>query len=254
MADLFISYSRKDKETALKLARACKAKELEVWIDWEAIEPTVDWWKEVEKGIEGADNFLFLISSDSASSPVCKRELEHAVKNGKRLIPVVARATKSETVASELRSLNWIYLREEDDFEGALATLLKAIKTDYAWVQFHRRLQVRALEWERSQYETSLLLRRKDMQDAESELATNSSKEPQPTNLQREYVLKSRQASDRQRRWVVSVSIGAAILMAGLAIFGFVQARLATERANMPLPANWPHRPNPSMPAEVPNS
>ena len=100
MASLFISYSRKDKEAAHKLTEALKAQELEVWIDWEGIEPSVDWWKEVERGIEGADNFLFLISPDSANFPVCKRELDHAVRNGKRLIPVVARAIKSDTVSA----------------------------------------------------------------------------------------------------------------------------------------------------------
>ncbi|HEY3472966.1 MAG TPA: toll/interleukin-1 receptor domain-containing protein, partial [Anaerolineales bacterium] len=85
MASLFISYSRKDREAARKLTEAFHNQDLDFWIDWEGIEPTVDWWREIEKGIEGADNFLFLISPDSASSDVCRQEIEHAVKNGKRL-------------------------------------------------------------------------------------------------------------------------------------------------------------------------
>jgi len=231
MASLFISYSRKDKEAARKLTEALKGQEFDFWIDWEGIEPTVDWWREIEKGIEGADNFLFLISPDSASSNVCKQEIEHAVKNGKRLIPVVVRDTKAEEVASELRPLNWIFLRDADDFQSAFGKLITAIQTDYIWVQFHRRLQVKALEWERSAHENSLLLRGKDLQDAESQLVKNSSKEPHPTDLQREYVLKSRQTADKQRRLLISVAIGAAIVMAALAIFGFVQAGLATTNA-----------------------
>jgi hypothetical protein len=224
MANLFISYSRKDKEAAHKLAKACKAQELDVWIDWEGIEPAVDWWREIEKGIEGADNFLFLISPDSASSRVCKREIEHAVKNGKRLIPVVVREIRADEAPEELLPLNWVFLREQDDFPTVFGKLVTAVKTDYAWVQFHRRLQVRALEWDRSDREGSLLLRGKDLQDAESQLVANSSKEPLPTDLQRQYAF-----------GLVSVSIGAAILMAGLAVFGFLQARLATDRANIAL-------------------
>ena len=230
MANVFISYSRKDKEAAHTLAEACKAQELDVWIDWEGIEPTTDWWKEIEKGIEQADNFLFLISPDSALSPICKREIEHAVKNGKRLIPVVVRDIKSDESPSELRSLHWLFLRETDDFPSVFEKLVIAVKTDYIWVQFHRRLQVKALEWERSDRENSLLLRGKDLQDAESQLVSNSSKEPHPTDLQREYVLRSRQASDRQRRWTVSILLAVALIMAVLAIFAIVQAKLATEQ------------------------
>jgi WD40 repeat protein len=238
MTNVFISYSRKDKEAARRLTEAFKAQDLDFWIDWEGIEPTVDWWREIEKGIEGADNFLFLISPDSASSRVCRQEVEHAVKNGKRLIPVVVRDIKAEEAPEPLRPLNWIFLRETapaDDFETAFGKLLTAIRTDYEWVEFHRRLQVKALEWERGKHENSLLVRGKDLQAAESELSVNSAKEPRPTALQLEYVLKSRQASDRQRRWLVGVSLGAAIVMAGLAVFGFRQAKLATDRANLAL-------------------
>jgi WD40 repeat protein len=227
MANVFISYSRKDKEAAHTLAEACKAQELDVWIDWEGIEPTTDWWKEIEKGIEQADNFLFLISPDSALSPICKREIEHAVKNGKRLIPVVVRDIKSDESPSELRSLHWLFLRETDDFPSVFEKLVIAVKTDYIWVQFHRRLQVKALEWERSDRENSLLLRGKDLQDAESQLVGNSSKEPQPTDLQREYVLNSRQESDRQRVRNVSITTIAIIIMVVLTVVAIIQAGVA---------------------------
>src|SRR5215208_6247339 len=141
MASLFISYSRKDIEAARKLTEAFKGQGLDFWIDWEGIPPTVDWWKEIEKGIEEADIFLFLLSPDSAGSKVCRQEIGHAVKNGKRLIPVVVRDIKSDECPNELRFLNWIRLRENDDFNLAFDQLITALKTDYAWVQAHRQLQ-----------------------------------------------------------------------------------------------------------------
>ena len=159
MASLFISYSRKDIESARKLTEAFKGQDLDYWIDWEGIAPTVDWWKEIEKGIEEADIFLFLLSPDSCRSPICKREIEHAARNGKRLIPVVVRDIKAEDSPAELGSLNWIFCREQDDFNAAFGKLITAIQTDYAWAQAHRQLQVKALEWERSARENSFLLR-----------------------------------------------------------------------------------------------
>jgi len=79
MPSLFISYSRKDIEVARKLTEAFKDQDLDVWIDWEGIAPTVDWWQEIEKGIEEADIFLFLISPDSAKSKVCFRRASSLV-------------------------------------------------------------------------------------------------------------------------------------------------------------------------------
>ena len=159
MAKVFVSYSRKDIEFAKRLTAELQKSDLDFWIDWEGIPPTVDWWKEIEKGIEEADVFLFLISPDSARSTVCVQEIDSAVKNGKRLIPLVVRDIKGDETLSQLGHLNWIFFRESDDYDSSLKKLLTSIHTDYDWVQSHRRLQMKALEWERNHKESSFLLR-----------------------------------------------------------------------------------------------
>jgi len=232
MTSLFISYSRRDAEFARKLTKAFEGQNLDFWIDWEGIPPTVDWWQEIEKGIEEADIFVFLLSPDSVKSKVCRQEIEHAGRNGKRLIPLVVRDIEADESPSELGHLNWIFVRETDDFDIAFDKLITAIRTDYAWVQTHRQIQVKALEWERNNWENSFLLRGKELENAETQLVINSSKEPRPTDLQREYVLKSRQVTNRQRRITTGVAIAGVIALAALAIFGFVQAGLATEEAS----------------------
>ena len=133
--------------------------------------------------------------------------------------------------------MNWIFIRNSDEFKSGFSTLIAAIKTDYEWAQTHRQLQVKALEWERSNHENSFLLRGKELQEAEFQLATNTSKEPYPTDLQREYVLKSRQAADKQRRTTTGIAIAIMIALAGLVIFGFVQASRATRQAGIALTA-----------------
>ena len=231
MASLFISYSRKDIDFARKLTEAFEGQNLDFWIDWDGIPPTVDWWKEIQKGIEEADIFLFLISPDSAKSKICKQEIGHAVKNGKRLIPIVVRDVKGNEAPPELSHLNWIFLREIDDFQNAFGKLIAAIKTDYAWVQIHRRLQVRALEWGRGNKDNSFLLRGKDLQDAEAQLVSNAGNDPKATELQTKYVLKSRKATDRQRRIITIVATAVAIALAVLAVIAAIQAKLATDNA-----------------------
>jgi WD40 repeat protein len=233
MPKVFISYSRKDMEFARKLTGELQKSDMDFWVDWEGIPPTVDWWKEIEKGIEEADSFIFLISPDSAASKICGQEIDCAVKNSKRIIPLVVRDVKGDAIPRQLSHLNWIFFRESDDFNTAIQRLLNAINTDYDWVKSHRRLQMKALEWERSDKESSFLLRGKDLQDAEFQLATNTSKEPHPTDLQREYVFKSNQAADRQRKIVLGISIAGVIALALLAMFGFYQAGEATLQRNV---------------------
>jgi WD40 repeat protein len=231
MTRAFISYSRKDIAIAKRLTAAFHENEIEPWIDWEDIPPSVDWWEQVEKGIEEADCFLFLMSPDSVKSEVCGKEIAHAVQNGNRIIPLVVHDIEPKDTPTALAKLNWIFVRENDDFDTALKKLVIAIHTDFEWVQNHRRLQNRALEWERRGKDKSLLLRGKDLADAEQQLSANATKDPQSTELQRRYVLESRKSADRQRRVITSIAIAGVIALAVLAVFGFLQADLANQNA-----------------------
>ena len=47
MADVFISYSRKDIAFARILHKALKDNAFETWIDWQDIPPSTDWLAEV---------------------------------------------------------------------------------------------------------------------------------------------------------------------------------------------------------------
>ena len=120
MAKVFISYSRKDIGFAKKLTGELQKGDLDFWVDWEGIPPTVDWMRQIEKGIEEADTFVFILSPDSIQSKVCREEIGYAVKNGKRLIPIVAREITGEEAPPELSHLNWIFLRETDDFNESV--------------------------------------------------------------------------------------------------------------------------------------
>ena len=210
MSDVFISYSRKDIAFARILHEALKAKQLDAWIDWQDIPPSADWLAEVYAAIEQADTFVFVVSPDSAGSDVCGKEIAHALKNKKRLVPIVAREVDPKATPKAVADLNWIFFREgRDDFQQAFDTLLHAIQTDLEWVKAHTRLQNRALEWEKKKRDASRLLRGKDLQEAEQGLALAGEKSPQPTDLQRQYVLASRRDANRWQRVTLGASVGA---------------------------------------------
>ena len=91
MADIFISYSRKNRGFVRRLHDALGAQPRDIWVDWEDIPPIAEWPKEISAAIEAAQAFVFVISPDSVSSEICGKELAHAVENNKRLIPFVCR-------------------------------------------------------------------------------------------------------------------------------------------------------------------
>ena len=116
MSDVFISYSRKDEQFVRRLHEGMIKRERDVWVDWEDIPLTADWWQEIQAGIDAADTFVFVISPDSAQSEVCFNEVAHAHNNHKRLVPVVWRELSREDqlkLHPSINRHNWVFFTDE---------------------------------------------------------------------------------------------------------------------------------------------
>ncbi len=223
--DVFISYSRKDKAFVQSLYEAFATLQRNIWVDWEDIMPTEDWWQAIEKGIESANNFVFILSPDSVSSAVCAREVDHAVRHNKRLIPVVYREVDAKAVHPALGAHNWLFMKEGDDFPPGFRQLLAAVDTDLQHVRDHTRFLMNAVEWDQSGRESCFLLRGKKLLAAEDWLQQSRGKQPQPTDLQRRLIQTSRQAplAQPQKRTVVLTSAIAAIALSSAHTAGYLQ-------------------------------
>jgi WD40 repeat protein len=220
MSDVFISYSRKDIAFARLLQESLQQSQIDTWIDWERIPVGEKWWPEICAAIENANVFMFIISNNSIDSPVCKDEINHALKNNKRIIPIIVDNLNREVIkefAPGLPQFNWIIIEKdqlfrieenpqvssdkpEDNqvaeplpaFEEALGRLGKAIHTDWEWAKYHTRLQVNALLWDGNRRNPSYLVRGKALEESEQQLLRATGKDPRPTDLQVEYVTASR--------------------------------------------------------------
>jgi WD40 repeat protein len=230
MAKLFVSYSRRDSAAARKLIEAFKSIGQDVWVDWESIPPAVDWLEQIFRGIEEADAFIFMISPDSIASEVCKVEINRAAQNNKRIIPIVLRDVQPQDAPENIRKLNWTFIREGDNFEEGLAKVKTAIELDLDWLEEHRRLQVRSLEWHRKK-DPSLLLRGRDLRNARHMVATATSKDPTPTDLQKTFIQYSlRNQRNRTALWVSgTVTL---IIMTVLALIAIKQSNEAITQRN----------------------
>lgn len=233
MTDIFISYSRKDIAFASMLHKALLENDLNPWIDWQDIPPSADWLAEVYEAIEGADNFVFVISETSLDSEICGLEIAHAAKHNKRLIPIVINDIEADKVPNELSVLNWIFFGSgREKFSAAMNDLVSAIKVDQTWVKSHTRFENRALDWKRKEMDRGLLLRGTDLLEAETWLAGSAGKDPQPTALQTQFIIKSREdVSRRQRLTLIGVIIGLMVAV-GLGIIAWMQRNVAVSEGN----------------------
>lgn len=234
MSQIFISYSRKDENFAEKIVQALAENDLDAWIDLESIPKGEDWWRQIQSGIEKANAFLFLISPNSLASKVCYDELNHAVKNGKRLLPIIIHDPELESVPEILSKLNWILCRDkQDDFNKAISEICETIHSDYEWREFHTDLQVKALKWQRNNHEKSLLLRGKELENTESMMGLKAGLDPQPVDLQREYLLRSRQVVNRQRKQITSALAVGFAMMVVITILAVLQWQRAEQQARI---------------------
>ena len=227
--EVFISYSRKNKDFVHRLDDALKSRGREAWVDWEDIRPTEEFMQAIYAAIEGADTFVFVLTPDSVASVPCGHEIAHAAANNKRMVPVVAQDVNADTVPEALAKLEWIfYCRAGDDFEKATDKLISALDTDLKWVHAHTDLLTEAIKWEANSKSTSLVLRGEPLKAAEQWLAqAPTKKEPKPTALQTEYINASRKAATRRLQVTLgAVTLGFLVAIA-LAIFAGIKWREA---------------------------
>src|ERR671934_173181 len=84
--DVFVSYSRADRQAVLSLTQALAERGKRAWVDLEDIPPSAEWMAEIRGAIESVDAYLVVISPELARSKVCATELEHAKDAGKRIV------------------------------------------------------------------------------------------------------------------------------------------------------------------------
>jgi energy-coupling factor transporter ATP-binding protein EcfA2 len=189
MVDLFISYSRQDKEFVQSLHDALKASHYSAWVDWQDIAPTTEWWKEIEEGIEAAHTFIFVISKDSILSKYCCKEINYAAEHGKRLIPILRRKDFARSdMHPKISRHQWLTFQEGDDFEQSFAQLVKAIETDLDSEKQRTRLELKAIEWEQNQRDPSFLLRGAELEKVRRWIDNSITLQSPLTNLQEEYL------------------------------------------------------------------
>ena len=85
----FISYSRTNKEFAIKLAQELKSAMFPIWLDQFDIPTGSRWDNELEKALHDCEIFLIILTPASIASENVKDEIGYAIDHGKYILPVL---------------------------------------------------------------------------------------------------------------------------------------------------------------------
>lgn len=176
MTQVFISYSEDDLTTKEIVRYRLLQSGVTVWTNTVDIRMGEDFEAAIQRGIEEADNVVYLISQASLASDYCQMEIDHALDLNKRIIPMLIEELDVDQLPDTIRKIQFINLTDNRvaiDLEKDLAELLRTIRQDAPYYNQHKRLLVRALKWERQKQNPSLLLQRR-MQDTYFAWAQNA--------------------------------------------------------------------------------
>ncbi|MGK7877477.1 MAG: TIR domain-containing protein [Xenococcaceae cyanobacterium] len=211
MTQVFISFSEKDRVIKDKISKKLLREGLTIWKNKTDRKTGTEFQDEINKGIEGADNFVYLMSSDSLASKYCQQELEHALVNKKRIIPLLIEDPGTQHIPYQLRRLKFIDFtqhQEQEKYQTSIDKLLNELNQDAPYYKQHKILLAKALKWQIQNHNPSLLLRGYNLQHYEAwlKVALSRNQHP-PLPLQVEFIRESsRQPTESSLEVFISYS------------------------------------------------
>lgn len=218
--DIFISYSRRDSTFVNRLSKKLHEQGLDVWIDWEDIPYSSNWWNEISQAVDGASAFVCVLSDDYFKSETCVAELKLAEERNKRIIPVWYKDfDRKLNNSNAVAKTNWLLFSTDDDFAKSFDSLIDTLNADLDWRKFHARLQVRASEWTQKNNDSSYHLFGQDLEEALARLQSEHEKALPLTTLQHNYIEASKAGAKELTRRQLKGFYWAALAYSAVQVF-----------------------------------
>jgi pSer/pThr/pTyr-binding forkhead associated (FHA) protein len=130
-SDIFISYSRKDRDVMRVVRDSLSAHKFIVWSD-EKLEPSSPSWRgDVQNAIENTKCVVAIMSPDSKNSEWVNEELNYAKICKARIFTVLVRGDESNAVPFGMSGVQWIDMRT-DYAEGIQEIVYETATTQLA--------------------------------------------------------------------------------------------------------------------------
>jgi TIR domain len=121
---IFISYAPHDRAFVDRLSADLRNAGVQVWRDQEAILPGTNWQEEIQRGLAGAEAFLYVSSSNTADHQWSKAEVRYFLARGKKVIPLIL-DDEGARLPWDLAHIQWVDFR--GDYQSALSLLVELL-------------------------------------------------------------------------------------------------------------------------------
>jgi hypothetical protein len=128
MADVFISYARKDSQVVNRLADALMAAGIEIWIDSRHLPKGREFFLEIEKALDEAICVVVCWTTNALRSRVIYDEVNQAAEDGK-LIPVRLDDVKPPLGWRSLQHIDLLDWATDETATGEIDRLVSEIKS-----------------------------------------------------------------------------------------------------------------------------
>lgn len=195
MTQVFLAYAHEDKGMMAKLRNSLRRESFTVWTNTTDIQTGETAEKAIKRGIEQADNVVYLLSPHSLGSEYCQQELEYAFSLNKRIIPVLIEDIDVQQIPPTLRDLQYIDLTHQVKTEYCRldeSQLVKTLRHEETYYKEHKQLLVKAIKWQQQSQNPSIFLRGYNLRSAEAWLKVARQRpQHQPTVLQEQFITES---------------------------------------------------------------
>ncbi len=172
-------------------------------------------------------------ATNSLASKYCTIELARAQKGGKRVVPIAMRSRRpGRRTAGATRAELDLVPRRRRPRRGAREALPRARHRPRVGAGAHAAARPRGRVG-RAQGRQPAAARARPRAGRAQELAANAGNEPAPTELQQRYVLESRRAASRRQRVTLGGVTLALVVSLALGVVALLQRNTANDRARV---------------------
>jgi len=206
--DVYLCYIKADGDFAYKLNNSLQMAGKITWFDHNYIPADMNAMEEKMNGILAADNMLLVVSPESIKSPHIQMEIEHAVRNSKRIVVVLNKLVAKDELPNEIKSMQWIDF-VKNAFSQAFSEVIRILDVDREHVHTHSKWNSEALEWINSGKSSDQLIRGVELEIARkwAKDAIEMKKVPPPTPIQISFFDESYKAvlavERKKKRWAI---------------------------------------------------
>ncbi len=225
-ATVFVSYSRIDTPFVEEVRVSLETYGFDVVYDQQDIASGEPWEPRLHSLIGDADTTVCVISQAWIASRECVKELDIALKLGRRVIPVIKESIEPSRIPAPLARLQFVFFHgEKHTYARGVDDLIKALRDDIGWVREQSRFLALASDWGAANRSGALLLRGEALERARAWIDGPAPQHVHVLPVVAEFIGQSEigQVADERRKlrgriWQVTLGALAVIALLGVGL------------------------------------